>query len=193
MTSTCSATETNSATGAPAVRGATTITNGALGLTTDPYGSPAALEPVPSNPHPNDGPHHGVLTNIGDSYDVFYNEQDTSVPGTITVTAIHMRMLGPTAVGDLFIAQSSCGIRSAPGSTARTTTLGPPASSAAFCAQLAAARAGLNAQFDALRASLPPSLPADQRARILAQADATRTQGMAQLARLGAQRCPPGG
>lgn len=193
VTSTCSATETNPATGASVVRGATTITNGALALATDQYGSPADLDPMPTNPRANDGPHHGVLTNIGDSYDVFYNEQDTSIPGTITVTAIHMRMLGPTATGDLYIAQSSCGIKSAPGSTARPTIGGPPAGSTVVCAQLAAARARLNAQLDALRASLPTSLPADERARILAQAETTRAQGMAQLDRLGAQRCPPGG
>ena len=193
VTSTCAATESNPATGATAVRGATTITNGALAQATDAYGSPANLVGMPANPLPNDGPHHGVLTNIGDSYDVFYNEQDTSVPGTLTVTAIHMRMLGPTAVGDLYIAQSSCGIRSAPGSTPSTTTVGPPASSAAFCAQLASARARLNTQVEALRASLSPSLPADQRARLLAQAEMARTQGIAQLDRLAGQRCPPGG
>ncbi len=102
--STCTASPGHTATGA------TTITHGVLGLTTDAWGDPNTFAPMPAHPRPNDGPHHGVITNVGDSYDVYYNEQDTSVPGSITVTAIHMKLLGPVAVGDLYIAQAHCGV-----------------------------------------------------------------------------------
>jgi hypothetical protein len=108
----CTASTSDPATGATLVTASTTITHGVLGLTTDAAGTPVTFAPIPSDPRPNDGPHHGVLTNIGDSFDVFYNEQDTSVPGSITVTAIHMKLLGPVAVGDLYIGQSQCGVQS---------------------------------------------------------------------------------
>jgi hypothetical protein len=108
VTSTCTA-QVDPA-GGLRVAGSTTITNGVLSLTTDPSGSPASFEPMPTTPRPNDGPHGGVLTNIGDSYEVIYNEQDVSVPGAITVTAIHMRLIGPTAVGDLYIGRVHCAV-----------------------------------------------------------------------------------
>ena len=114
VSSTCTAAETNPATGATSVSGSTTITNGHLAINTDQYGSPFDTVPMPTNPRPNDGPHRGILTNVGDSYEVFYNEQDTSVPGSITVTAIHMRLLGPIAVGDLYIGVSRCGVVTRP-------------------------------------------------------------------------------
>ena len=108
VTSTCTAHV--DAAGGVVVSGSTTITSGLLSLTTDKDGSPATFEPMPATPRPNDGPHGGVLTNIGDSYEVFYNEQDVSVPGAITVTAIHMRLIGPTAIGDLYIGRVHCAV-----------------------------------------------------------------------------------
>jgi hypothetical protein len=111
VTSTCTAGPADAVSGPKGVSGSTSIINGVLGLTTDDNGVANSFAPMPANPRPNDGPHRGVLTSVGDSYEVFYNEQDTSVPGAITVTAIHMRLLGPTAVGDLYVGRAECGVQ----------------------------------------------------------------------------------
>jgi hypothetical protein len=111
VTSTCTASQSDPDTGATSTTASTTISHGELALTTDDSGISSTFAPIPSQPPPNDGPHHGVISNVGDSYDVYYNEQDTSVPGSTTVTAIHMRLLGPVAVGDLYIGQSHCGVK----------------------------------------------------------------------------------
>ena len=149
VSSVCTAVETNPATGATSVSGFSTITNGHLAIDTDQYGSPFHTVPMPTNPSPNDGPHRGVLTNVGDSYEVFYNEQDTSVPGSITVTAIHMRLLGPTAVGDLYIGVSRCGVmtRSATGTS----------NSSGVCTGLTKAPRELDALVTWLRPSTTPA------------------------------------
>jgi hypothetical protein len=149
VSSTCTAAETNPATGATSISGSTTITNGHLALDTDQYGSPFHTVPMPANPSPNDGPHRGVLTNVGDSYEVFYNEQDTSVPGAITVTAIHMRLLGPIAVGDLYIGVSRCGVVTRPAAG--------PTNNSRVCGTLATAHRQLEAVVAWLRPSASPA------------------------------------
>jgi len=120
VSSTCAATETNPATGAKSVTGSTTITNGTLVLTTDANGAPATSEPVPATP-PANYTRTGTITNVGDNFKVVYNEQTTDGNGVLTVNAVHMTLLGPTAVGDLVIGQSVCGIATVAGTT--TTTL----------------------------------------------------------------------
>jgi hypothetical protein len=70
-------------------------------------------EDVPANP-PVNYTKTGTIDHVGDSFRVVYNEQITAADGSITVNAVHMSLLGPTAVGDLVIAQSRCG-RSAGG------------------------------------------------------------------------------
>ena len=107
--STCTATGSG-------VRGSTTITNGSLVTSTTPDGSPLAREPVPADP-PVNYTRTGVITNIGDSFRAVYNEQSTE-GGSITVNAVHLYLLGPTAVGELVIGQSRCGRTAVAGSGA---------------------------------------------------------------------------
>jgi hypothetical protein len=99
------------------VGGTTTITNGNLATATDHDGNPTNLQPMPANPSPNDGPHHGEITNVGDNFDVFYNEQTKNADGSLTVSAIHMKLNGPTAVGDLWVGQVTCGLTASGGVT----------------------------------------------------------------------------
>ncbi|HUR22406.1 MAG TPA: Ig-like domain-containing protein, partial [Acidimicrobiales bacterium] len=65
---------------------------------------------VPLNPSPG-YTIEGSLDHIGDSFRIVFNEQTTNADGSRTVDAAHMYLLGPTAVGDLFIGRSSCGIQ----------------------------------------------------------------------------------
>jgi hypothetical protein len=64
-----------------------------------------------------------TASNVGDNFKVVYNEQIPGADGSITVNAVHMSLLGPTAVGDLIIAQSVCG-RGATTGGATTTGAG---------------------------------------------------------------------
>jgi hypothetical protein len=164
------------------VTGWTTISNGFLGLATDQYGDPVSREPMPASPRPNDGPHRGVLTNVGDSFEVFYNEQDTSVPGSITVSAIHMRLLGPIAVGDLYIGQTRCAVRpgAGGGSSPPTSMVGVPPGS---CAQTVAQ---MNAAIDAAEKAIPSTVPREAQAAMLADLERIRAQRTAELS----QTCP---
>ncbi len=101
VASTCTASSTGAS-------GSTTVTNGTLVTSTTPDGSAKDSEPVPANP-PANYTKTGTITNVGDNFRVVYNEQTTGTDGSITVDAVHMYLLGPTAVGDLVIAQSVCG------------------------------------------------------------------------------------
>ncbi len=102
--STCRATDAGAV-------GSTTMTNAIVVTSTDSQGSPATTEQVPTDPPPNYGPIRGTINNVGDSFEVTYNEQIVSPGGlSITVNAVHMKLLGPTAVGDLYIAQSKCSV-----------------------------------------------------------------------------------
>jgi hypothetical protein len=109
--STCTARETNPATGAKTLTGSTTITNGILETKYDPMTQlPTQTEAVPTNP-PANYTRSGTIDHVGDSFSVVYNEQILSPDGnTLTVNAIHMRLLGPTAVGDMVVGQVVCGI-----------------------------------------------------------------------------------
>jgi hypothetical protein len=62
---------------------------------------------VPAHPAPN----HTVTgtTSNGDSFRAVFNEQAIDADGTITVVAVHLYLLGPTAVGDVVIAESHAG------------------------------------------------------------------------------------
>jgi hypothetical protein len=86
------------------VSAATTITKGVLVTATDGDGNPTASEVVPSHPPVN----HTVtgVNDIGDSFRAVFNEQAVDAEGTITVNAVHLYLLGPTAVGDVVIAQA---------------------------------------------------------------------------------------
>ena len=88
--------------------GSTTVTGGTLRTSEgnpDVDGDDTNV-PVPANPAPNTR-FSGKIEGVGDSFEAIFNEQVVS-GGGITVTAYHLRLLGPTAIGDLFIGQSRC-------------------------------------------------------------------------------------
>jgi hypothetical protein len=122
VSSTCTASETGAS-------GSATITNGQVVTSTDANGTPVTTEPVPANPAPNTTI-HGTINTVNDTFDAVFNEQVTNPDGSITVTGYHLKLLGPTAVGDVFVAQSTCGVAAGTGPTttqpsgATTTTAG---------------------------------------------------------------------
>ncbi len=118
--STCTAIETNATTGAKTVTGSTTVTNGKLETKYDATTQlPIMTEDVPVNP-PANYTRSGTIDHVGDSYSVVYNQQTTNSDGSLTVNAVHMTLLGPTAVGDLIIGQTVCGLTTAQGATTTT-------------------------------------------------------------------------
>jgi hypothetical protein len=91
------------------VSGSTTITGGVVETSYNPETQePVTTEPVPVNPAPN-LEITGTLDHVGDSFRIVFNEQIPSADG-LTVNGAHLYLLGPTAVGDLIIAQSVCGV-----------------------------------------------------------------------------------
>lgn len=122
VSATCTASETDSVTGATNVSGSVHITNGVLVTSTDANGNAATTVPIPADPSPNDSGHTGTINNVGDSFTVTYNEQTTDANGVLTVWALHMRLLGPTAVGDLWIGGVTCGLTTVPGTSTQGTT-----------------------------------------------------------------------
>ncbi len=132
VASTCTASQT--------VSGSTTITGGTLqvdsGDTTTGDVHPPVTMAVPVNPAPNTtftGHVHAGAQQ--DNFRYVFNEQTVNPDGSITVNAAHETLLGPTAVGDLFIGQSKCGLTGMqtpppPPGTGGTTTGSAAASSA---------------------------------------------------------------
>jgi hypothetical protein len=95
--------------------GSTTITGGEL-ITSE--GNPdvegdETKVTIPSNPAPNTE-HRGTIEAVGDSFRIVFNEQ-ISQAGGVTVNAVHMYLIGPTAVGDLFVGQSVCAVNAGGG------------------------------------------------------------------------------
>ena len=119
ISSTCTAKES----GATA---STSIQGGKLDTKTDKNsGDPVNTEDIPASPSAN-LQRSGTLDQVGDSFRVVFNEQKQE-SGGITVNAVHIFLLGPTAKGDVIIGQSRCstnGAASSPGSTAK-----PPSAS----------------------------------------------------------------
>ena len=124
--STCTATENG-------VTGSTTITGGTILTHAQAADHPEAAVDIPTNPAPGytvEGHVH-----IGDTQDNFryiFNEQVENEDGSLTVFAAHMELLGPTATGDLFIGESTCGVNTAQVTTTtagETTTTGGPTTS----------------------------------------------------------------
>ncbi|MDQ3897118.1 MAG: hypothetical protein M3326_07725, partial [Actinomycetota bacterium] len=118
VSSTCTASEGPN--GTVTLSGSTTVTNGILVTSTTQNGDPATTEAVPTNP-PVNYTRTGTINNVGDSFRVVYNEQIVT-DNSITVNAIHMYLLGPTAVGDLVIAQSHCDLVVVPSSTTSSSS-----------------------------------------------------------------------
>jgi hypothetical protein len=114
--STCTASETG-------VSGSSAIVNGTLQTSQgDPNveGDEVTVL-VPTNP-PADTTYNGVIESVGDSFQAIFNEQIVNPNGSITVYAYHLRLLGPTAVGDLFVGRSECGVTA---TQTTTTTVAP--------------------------------------------------------------------
>jgi len=75
---------------------------------------------VPLNPAPNTVI-TGVVSSVGDTFEVIFNEQ-VLTPDSLTVNAVHMRLLGPNAVGDVYIGQSVCGADTSTALSCTTST-----------------------------------------------------------------------
>ncbi len=88
--------------------GSATIVNGVVATATDANGNPTTTVAVP-NPTPKNYTVHGEVTNVGDTFDIVFNEHLVGADGSLTENGAHMYLLGPTAVGDEVIAQSICG------------------------------------------------------------------------------------
>ncbi len=105
---TVSSTCTASATG---VSGSTFVTEGTLQTSEgDPSveGDETVVD-VPFEPAPNTT-YEGQIEGVGDSFRAVFNEQIVNPDGSLTVNAYHLYLLGPTAVGDLIVGQSVCGV-----------------------------------------------------------------------------------
>ena len=106
------------------VAGSTTIDNGTLQTSEgDPNveGDETVVR-IPMNPAPNTT-YEGQIESVGDRFRYVFNEQVIDPnDGSITVHAAHLYLLGPTAVGDLFIGTVECGVT---GTGAEPTTTAP--------------------------------------------------------------------
>ncbi|MBA3268697.1 MAG: hypothetical protein H0T70_10635, partial [Acidimicrobiia bacterium] len=117
LSSTCTASETD-------ISGSTTITGGTLVTDSgddDPTNTipdhPPVTVNLPADPAPNtpiEG--HIHVNGATDTFRYIFNEQVETANG-ITVNAAHQFLIGPTAVGDLYIGQSRCGVTVVPGTT----------------------------------------------------------------------------
>ncbi|MDQ4133440.1 MAG: VCBS repeat-containing protein [Actinomycetota bacterium] len=105
VSSTCTASEAG-------VSASTTVNNGRVRISEgnpdvdgdETYGA------VPVNP-PQGFTIHGTLESVGDQYDYKFNEQVVHPDGSITVYAAHLYLLGPNAVGHVWIGKSTCGVQ----------------------------------------------------------------------------------
>jgi hypothetical protein len=111
--STCTASESGKT-------GSATFVNGVLETKYDAATQlPTVTEPIPASPAVG-LTRTGTLDHIGDSYRVVFNEQITNADGSLTVNAVHMTLLGPTAVGDLIIGSVTCGVTAVASTTSTT-------------------------------------------------------------------------
>jgi len=88
--------------------GTVTIKNGYVDTITGSNGYPTQTVAVP-NPTPINYRVDYVMENVGDSGYIIFNEQIANADGTLTVNGAHMYMQGPFALGDVIIAQVTCG------------------------------------------------------------------------------------
>ncbi|MGH9125118.1 MAG: hypothetical protein ACRDZ8_10390 [Acidimicrobiales bacterium] len=119
--STCTA----SATGNTA---STTVTNGVVDTLIDETTTPETIvsQPIPTNPMEGLTVNGTLVISPSDTetYTWVYNEQKTNADGSITVTAAHYILHGPTAKGDLFFGQSTCGVTATSGGPTTTVAGG---------------------------------------------------------------------
>ncbi|HUR24210.1 MAG TPA: cadherin-like domain-containing protein [Acidimicrobiales bacterium] len=108
ISATCSATKSGAS-------GSTTITNGVLQTSEgDPKleGDETNIT-LPTNPGPNTT-YEGQIETVGDFFRYVFNEQIHNPDGSITVYAAHQYLLGPTAIGHLYIGKVECGVPDVP-------------------------------------------------------------------------------
>lgn len=86
----------------------TTISGGKVATSTDANGDTLTSVNVPSVP-PVNYTVHGTINHVGDSFRIVFNEHVTDADGSVTVNAAHMYLQGPFALGDMVIAQATCG------------------------------------------------------------------------------------
>jgi hypothetical protein len=124
LSATCTASQTG-------VTGSTTITNGQLVTATDASQNPTTTVNVPTNPAPNTMINGSFVLSPTDteSFTWVFNEQVTNADGSITVTAAHEILHGPTATGDLYIGQVTCGVTGTVTTTSSTSSTLPATTS----------------------------------------------------------------
>jgi hypothetical protein len=114
ISSTCTA-SASSQTGSASLKGAKLVTSSGANLDSD---ADDVVVQLPTDPAANTS-YDGKIENVGDTFRVVVNEQVRSA-GSITVNAVHMFLLGPTAKGELIIGQSRCSTTSATAAAAST-------------------------------------------------------------------------
>jgi hypothetical protein len=117
LSSTCTASESGRS-------GSTSITGGRLivseGADLDSDADDTVID-IPASPAPNTA-REGKIETVGDTFRYVFNEQVVGADGSITVNAAHLYLIGPTALGDVIIGQSICGVTAVAATT--TTTAG---------------------------------------------------------------------
>ena len=96
--SACSASQASGATGS------TTVSGGVLVTKTNADGNPTKTEKIPTRP-PANYTRKGT-NDVGDKFKAVFNEQKKGRDGSITVTGLHLYLLGPNATGEVVVAQS---------------------------------------------------------------------------------------
>jgi len=85
------------------------VNNGYVDTITGSDGYPTETVAVP-DPTPPNYRINFVMHNTNDTGYIVFNERIQNADGTLTVNGAHMYMQGPSAVGDMVIAQTVCGI-----------------------------------------------------------------------------------
>jgi hypothetical protein len=120
LSSTCTASESSAPTGSTTVTGGNVILQDPDPDATGEAGE--VVQAIPANPPANTA-YEGVVANVNDNFRAIYNEQVLNTDGSLTVTAYHLELLGPTAIGDLYVGQVVCGVT---GTGVGPTTTQPP-------------------------------------------------------------------
>jgi hypothetical protein len=120
---------------AAGVSGATTINRGRLQTSEgDPdVAGDETYVSLPLDPAPNTR-FEGKIETVGDTFNYIFNEQVRNPDGSLTVYAAHLDMLGPTAIGDVYIGRVDCGFPAGP--TTTSTLQLPDRVSAQVCSLL---------------------------------------------------------
>lgn len=103
VSSTCTASATGE-TGSASIAGGKLVVSSGTDLDSE---ADDTVVQIPADPSPNTS-YEGKIEEVGDSFRVVVNEQQRS-SRSITVNAVHLYLLGPTAVGELIVGQSRCG------------------------------------------------------------------------------------